>query len=60
MSSILPGRKSRLIVLCGSDLQLEPQNTELLSQEEQFEEVLNEYQLKCRVRAPSSPSPSEP
>lgn len=50
----LPGPKSCLIFLCGLDFQLEPQSTEL-AQEEHFEEVLKEYELKCRVRAPPSP-----
>uniref|UniRef100_G1Q3K0 Ninein-like protein n=1 Tax=Myotis lucifugus TaxID=59463 RepID=G1Q3K0_MYOLU len=35
-------------VLKDKDLQLEPQSTELLAQEEHFEEVLKEYKLKCR------------
>lgn len=45
-----------LIFLCGSDFQLEPRSTELLAQEERFEEVLKEYDLKCRVRVLPSPS----
>lgn len=31
--------------------QLEPQSMELLAQEEQFTAILNDYELKCRVRA---------
>lgn len=49
-----PNPKSCLIFLCGPDFQLEPQSTEL-AQEERFKEVLKEYELKCRVRAPPSP-----
>lgn len=30
--------------------QLEPQSMELLAQEEQFTAILNDYELKCRVR----------
>lgn len=52
---ILPGLKSCLIFLCGSDFQLEPHSTELLAQEERFEEVLKEYELKCRVCVLPSP-----
>lgn len=47
-----------VILLFWYDLQLEPQSTELLAQEEHFEEVLKEYKLKCRVCAPLAPSPS--
>lgn len=44
-----------VIFLCWYNLQLEPQSTELLVQEERFEKVMKEYELKCRVCAPPSP-----
>ena len=41
-----------LTFLLASGFQLEPQSTELLAQEEQFSEILKEYELKYRVCVP--------
>lgn len=49
-----------LIFLPASGFQLEPQSTELLTQEERFSEVLKEYKLKCRVCGPLPAGSSGP
>nr|XP_030728380.1 ninein-like protein isoform X3 [Globicephala melas] len=45
---VLKDKVPALIFLPASGFQLEPQSTELLTQEERFSEVLKEYKLKCR------------
>ncbi|XP_073648738.1 ninein-like protein isoform X3 [Tursiops truncatus] len=45
---VLKDKVPALIFLPVSGFQLEPQSTELLTQEERFSEVLKEYKLKCR------------
>ncbi|XP_029075961.1 ninein-like protein isoform X1 [Monodon monoceros] len=45
---VLKDKVPALIFLPASGFQLEPQSTELLTQEERFSEILKEYKLKCR------------